>query len=147
MFELLKKKLFDKIKPEETKGLFLSVFDEKNNLLSSQGLLETDRPASQLIETLYNSVVLPLKNPKRIICDIVSDFHEESDTQKILNTSMKEYGIFVESLDGSKSGIILPDTVWVPDVKTALFMIKQKYQVGGQMKIFLVRTIRISVSW
>lgn len=103
MFELLKKKLFDKIKSDETKGIFLSVFDDKNNLLTSQGVFQTDRPASQLIETLYNSTVAPLKNSKRVLCDIIVDYHEESDIQKILNTSMKEYGIFVESLDGSKS--------------------------------------------
>jgi hypothetical protein len=37
--------------------MFFSLFDKQNNLLFSNGVLETDKPMDKLIDTLYHGLM------------------------------------------------------------------------------------------
>lgn len=145
MLELLKQKIFQSFKPEDIKGGFLSIFDEKGNLILSSGVLQTDKPLSELLETLYHGLVEKYKNTKILICDIITEVSPETDITKLIGLSPKEYGIFVTTPDGTKSGVVLPATQGVADMKQALFLIKQKYQITGNITMTAFKTQRIAL--
>jgi len=53
MIEKIKSELFKKYKNDEIRGMFFSLFDAKNNLLFSNGVLKTDKTMDKLVDTLY----------------------------------------------------------------------------------------------
>lgn len=146
MLEQIKKTLTTRYKLDDTKGVFLSVFDKKGNLLTSQGVLHTDKTLDSVVEKLYKGFAEDmLKNIGLITIDIVTSLFEETNISKIPTTSVKQYGFYV--IDGNnKSGVVLPNTKWVADAKNALFVLKQKYGISGKVKVFLFTTDRMIVT-
>ena len=61
MLEKIKKAVAARYKLDDTKGVFLSVFDTKGTLITSQGVLHTDKSLESVIEKLYKSFVEDLK--------------------------------------------------------------------------------------
>ena len=53
MLDQIKKTITTRYKLDDTKGVFLSVFDKAWNLLTSQGVLHTDKALEGVIEKLY----------------------------------------------------------------------------------------------
>lgn len=53
MLEQIKKTLTTRYKLDDTKGIFLSVFNKKGDLLTSQGVLHTDKQLDSVVEKLY----------------------------------------------------------------------------------------------
>lgn len=53
MLEQIKKSVTARYKLDDTKGVFLSAFDKKGELLSSQGVLHTDKKLGDVVEKLY----------------------------------------------------------------------------------------------
>jgi len=145
MLEQIKKTLTTRYKLDDTKGIFLSVFNKKGDLLTSQGVLHTDKQLDSVVEKLYKWFAEDeLKNIGLITIDIVTSLFEETNIGKIPTTSVKQYGFYM--IDGSnKSGVILPNTKWIADAKNALFVMKQKYGISGKVKVFLFTTDRMIV--
>ena len=54
MLEEIKKLIYSKYKPEDKIWLFFSLFDDKWNLLISNGVLTTDKTLEDMINLLYN---------------------------------------------------------------------------------------------
>ncbi len=146
MLEQIKKSVVARYKRDDTKGIFLSTFDKKGELLNSQGVLHTDKKLGDVIEKLYKWFAEDnLKKIGLITVDIVTSLFEETNISKIPSTSVKQYGFYVIDAN-NKSGVILPNTKWIADAKNALFVLKQKYGISGKVKVFLFTTDRIIVT-
>ena len=146
MLEQIKKTLTTRYTLDDTKGVFISVFDKKGNLLTSQWVLHTDKNLWSVVEKLYKGFAEDMiKKIWLITIDIVTSLFEETNISKIPMTSVKQYGFYV--IDGSnKSGVVLPNTKWIADAKNALFVLKQKYGISGKVKVFLFTTDRMIVT-
>jgi len=146
MLEALQSALFSKYPKTDLKGLFISTFDPNGSLISSNGVLEADKPLDQLLELLYHGIIEKEQNIKTMILDIVTSVREEKNMQELAQLSPKQYGISLASQqDPSKSGILLPDTKGVETIKQALLLIKQKHTLEGKVSIYTFTTERLTV--
>ena len=145
MLERIKELISKTYKLEENRGLFFSLFDDKKNLIMSNGVLETDKTIWQLIDLLYHWLVEKYQNVKTIVVDVVTEYHEETDMQKIMWLSALENWVCIINNETKKSGIILPNTAWINSIKDALVAIKQKYQIAWNISIYVFKTSRISL--
>ena len=143
MLEKIKEIVFSKYSKTDIKGLFISVFDEKNDMLMSNGVAYTDKPLEQLIETLFHWLVEKHNNIGHIIVDIVTDIQKIIDLNEIPNISLQEYGLILSTKD--KSGILLPDTKWIINISQALKTIKEKNRLDWNAQITKFKTDRFSV--
>lgn len=146
MIEKIKSELFKKYKNDDIKWIFFSLFDKQNSLLFSNGVLETDKTMDKLIDTLYHGLMDKITWVKNVVIDVVLNYQQEKDLKKILSYSPKDYWFFLISIDWSQTGVLLPDTKWVADIKQALSYIKQKNWISGNVEIYTFNTDRIVVS-
>lgn len=146
MLEKIKTKLFEKYKKEESRWLFFSLFDKDGNLLISNGVLQTDKNMNDLVEIISAGILDKEKWAASAAVDVVTEVNQESDMTKLMWLSTKDYGVFLINNETQKSWIILPNMKGVNDVKTALGLIKQKYQVSGNVLIYVFKTERMAFS-
>lgn len=144
MLEKIKTKLFEKYKKDDVKGLFFSLFDKDWNLLTSTGVLQTDKHMDDLIDIVSAGILDKEKWAVTVAVDVVTEVIQESDMQKLLALPVKEYGVFLINNEIKKSGVILPNIKGVNDIKTALGLIKQKYEVSGNVMIYVFKTERLA---
>lgn len=144
MLDTIKTKVFEKYKKEDSKGIFFSLFDKNNVLLASTWVLQTDKTLWDLIDIIYAGLLDKEKNVTSVAVDIVTEVTQESDMQKLLGLSTKDYGVFLINNETQKSGVILPNLSGVTDIKTALWLIKQKYGVNGNVLIYIFKTDRFA---
>lgn len=146
MLEQIKKSVTARYKLDDTKGVFLSAFDKKGELLSSQGVLHTDKKLGDVVEKLYKWFAEDMiKKVGLMTVDIVTSLFEETNISKIPTTSVKQYGFYMIDAN-NKSGVVLPNTKGVADAKNALYVLKQKYGISGKVKVFLFTTDRVIVT-
>ena len=143
MIEKIKSAVFAKYKKEDCKWVFLSVFDENNKLLMSNGALYTDKVLDNILDTLYHGLVEKYKNIAYIVVGIITDEEEITDVSKINEISLQEYWLAVIAWD--KYGVMLPNTAWVANVTQALQLIKQKDSLHWNAKIVKFHTDRLLV--
>jgi len=151
MLEKIKTKLWEKYDKKDVRWIFFSLFDKDGNLLISHGVLETDKPLNDLIDIVYAGILEKEKNAVSVAFDLVTEVNQESDMTKLMWLSTKDYGVFLinndhdpATLGTQKSWIILPNMKGVNDIKTALGLIKQKYQVSGNVLIYVFKTERMA---
>lgn len=143
MLEKIKNAIFAKYKKEDCKWVFLSVFDENDKLLMSNGAFYTDKVLDNILDTLYHWLVEKYKNISYIVVDIIIDEEEIVDVSKINEISLQEFWLAV--IAGDKYWVMLPDTAWVSNVTQALQLIKQKDSLQWNAKIVKFHTDRILV--
>jgi hypothetical protein len=146
MIEKIKAELFKKYKNDEIKWLFFSLFDGKNNLLFSNGVLKTDKTIDNLVDTLYYGLMDKISWVNVIVIDVVLSYIQETDLSKLLLYSVKENWFCLISLTDQKTGVLLPDTKWISDAKQALSYIKQKNWISWNLEIYSFKTDRIVIS-
>ena len=147
MLEKIKKVLLKTYNSEEKKGVFLSWFDKEHHLLSSEWVVDTEQALYKTLDAVYKTSIAPhIKEVMYVACDIDSDIIEIHDIKKVLDLSPKEFWFVVVDQDDDVSGVILPNTEWVSDAKSALSYIKKKYGIHGKVEIYAFRTERIVVS-
>ena len=144
MLDKIKTKLFEKYKKEDSKWLFFSLFDKDGNVLTSTGVLQTDKNMGDLVEIISAGILDKEKWAVSVAIDVVTEVTQESDMVKLMWLSTKDYGVFLINNETQKSWIILPNMKGVGDVKTALGLIKQKYQVSGNVMIYVFKTERMA---
>ncbi len=144
MLDKIKTKLLEFYHKEDKIWLFFSLFDLQNKLILSNGVLTTDKTLPELIEILYHSLLEKQTNPHILVIDVVKEIQAQPDIQKLITLSAKDYGIFVINRQTNVSGVVLPDTQWIPDIKSALATIKQKYGLSGNVEISTFTTRRIA---
>lgn len=143
MLEKIKEIVFSKYSKTDIKGLFISVFDEKNTLLMSNGVAYPDKPLEQLIDTLFHWLVEKYTNIWHIVVDIITDIQEIIDLNEIPNISLQEYWLILSTQD--KSGVLLPDTKWISTISQALKTIKEKNWLDWNAQITKFKTDRLSI--
>ena len=144
MLEKIKNAVFAKYKKEDIFWIFLSVFDENNKLLMSNGSFYTDKVLDNILDTLYHWLVEKYKNIAYIVVDLILDEEELTDVSKINEISLQEYGIAI--IAGDKYGVMLPNTVWVKNAIQAVQLIKQKDSLEWNARILKFHTDRIVCS-
>ena len=144
MLEKIKNAVFAKYKKEDIFWVFLSVFDENNKMLMSNGAFYTDKVLDSLLDTLYHWLVENHKNSSYIVVDIVINPQEVMDVSKINEISLQEYWIAV--IAGAKYWVMLPNTAGVTNTLQALQLIKQKDSLEWNAKIVKFQTDRILVN-
>ncbi len=147
MLEKIKKALYATYSPDELKWVFFSGFSENHQLIFSQWVVTTDKPLHELVESLYASFSDDqLKKTRYMVVDVVSDITEVHDLNEAMNVPTDEFGFAVVASDTNQSGVILPKTAGVSDAKSALYDLKQKYDVHGKAEVYLFRTQRMIVA-
>ena len=144
MLDKIKTKLLEFYHKEDKLWLFFSLFDIQNKLILSNGVLTTDKFLPDLVDILYHAILEKQTNVHIVTIDIVKEIQIQPDIQKLLTLPAKEYGIFAVNRQTNISWVVLPDTQWVPDTKTALALLKQKYGLSGNVEISTFTTRRIA---
>ena len=81
------------------------------------------------------------------MCDIVWDITAYTDTpDAFLQLSPEEYWFIAIDTQDDISGVLLPNTSGVADAKSALFDLKNKYGIHGQVELYAFRTTRIIIA-
>ncbi len=147
MIDEIKKKVSKKYDLSDKRWVFLSAFDNKGNLISSNWVLFTDKTLSKTLETLRFWIFAEKqKNIMLVAADIVLDYQQETDTQKLLNLDTSIYWLFISNKEKTKSWVLLPNTIWIADTKHWLFVLKQKHpELNWQVMIRSFTTDRITV--
>lgn len=147
MLEKIKKALYTTYTPDEQKGVFFSGFWDSQQLIFSKGVVSTDKPLHELLDSLYGGISEDtLKKTRYMVIDVVTDVTEVHDLNEAMNVPTDEFGFAVIATDTEQSGVILPKTSGVSDAKWALYDLKQKYGIHGKAEMFLFRTERIIVT-
>jgi len=72
----------------------------------------------ELVEILYHALLEKVEKQTHIIAiDVVKEIQLQPDIQKLLTLSPKDYGIFVINRQTNVSGVVLPDTQGITDIK------------------------------
>lgn len=136
MLEEIKKLIYSKYKPEDKIWLFFSLFDERWNLLISNGVLSTDKTLDELIKLLYNWILKKQESKtKHIIIDIVNQVIEQKDATAFLNMDPKINWVFLAETKWEKTWVMLPNMKWITSMKQVIAGIKQKYQLQWDVTI------------
>lgn len=147
MLDKIKQILFKTYNSEEQKGIFVTLFNADRQELLSQGVLTTDKPLRELLESLYSSFVeAKLSELMYVSIDIVSEVISVNDPAELFSKNPQEYGFCLVDMDDGKSWVLLPNTFGVQDGKSALYYVKKKYGLDGKVEAFVFRTERIILS-
>jgi hypothetical protein len=147
MLDKIKQLMFKTYNSEEQKGLFITTFDAEKKELLSQGVLTTDKPLRELLDSLYASLVeANLQNIMYICIDVVAEVIAINDPTELFSKNPVEFGFCLVDMDDAKSGVVLPNTFGIQDAKSALYYVKKKYGLDGKVEAFVFRTERIIVS-
>ena len=144
MLEKIKSKLLEFYNKEDKIWLFFSIFDKNNKLLISNWVLTTDKPIVELIEILYHAILEKQTWAHTIAIDIIKEIKQEPDIQKILSLNTKDYWIFAMNKENNTSWVILPNTAWINDSKTALWVLKEKYKLSWNVEVYSFTSRRIA---
>ena len=147
MLDRIKNTIFEKFWSEEKKWVFFSGYDSAKNLLFSHGVVHTDKSLRNVLEDVYKThVQARLDEARYLAIDVMLDIIEITNQDDIRDLSPKEFGFLVVDKEDETTGIMLPNTTWVDDVKTVLYTIKQKYGIHGKVTIYAFRTERFVVA-
>ncbi|UFX82665.1 hypothetical protein [Candidatus Absconditicoccus praedator] len=146
MKELLQKYVFDKYSKEGNVGIFFSGFDKNGTQIFSNGVFQTQETLESVLENIYDGIIAEHEqNINMIAVDVISEKEELTNPNDILSTDIKNYGFLLVSLNDESSGIILPNTSGVADAKNSLSLIKQKYELSGNVSIYRFKTDRFVI--
>lgn len=146
MLDAIKTAIYKKYKPEENRAIFLSLFDANKNLLVSNGVITTDKTLDQIITILYNAIVAKHPETQIITADIVTETTLQNDVSTLLGISPTDNGVVILDKGDKKSGVMLPGTPDIPDMKTAISKIKAKFGLSGDVEMYTFKTEKISIS-
>lgn len=111
VLEQIKTQLSPYLAPNFKTGLFFSAFDQNGRLLSSNGVIKTDRPRETLLQNFYQGILKKQESLiKTIVFDVIQDMRLQNDPNALVKLSLQERGLFLVQGDGQNSGVLLPDT-------------------------------------
>lgn len=147
MLELLKTTLSEHTNLEHTQGIFLSAFDNNQQLLDSHGVISTNKTLNTVLDMLYHGIIEPKHDQVHtIICDLVLDHTLLESMEAINAVNLTEQGLCMSNLDASKSGILLPNTKGVQTMSQALQLLKTKHHIEGNITLYSFTTKKISIT-
>ena len=145
MIEKIKQEIEKIYNLNEPKGIFMSAFDEKNNLILSNGVLTTDKSLWKVIEMIYHGLIEQHTNITKIICDIVLTIEEQHTLQAINTIDLSLQGLCIQTVDNSRSGVLLPWTIGIHTIQDAFTMIKKKNSIEGNINMYSFSTKRLEI--
>lgn len=130
MLEEIKKLIYTKYKAEDKIWVFFSLFDDKWNLIASNGVLTTDKTLEEMINILYNWIIKKEEaKTKHVIIDIVNQITEQKDVNAFLQMDPKTNWVLLAETTWNKTWVMLPNMKWITSMKQAIAWIKSKYQL------------------
>lgn len=145
MIQGILKTLYTKYQSSDTNGIFLSGYDKTGKLLISQGILEPGQTIENTTNTLYDTYIKPLDTIDLVIIDIVKNIVEQREYTVVLSLDPHQYGLMIKMLtDETHIGVILPGTAEVVDMAHAIYAIKQKYTITGDVILYTFQTDRLA---
>ncbi len=147
MIKQIKDEVFKVFNSEEMKGVFLSWFDANKALVVSDWILTTDKPLHDNLDLIYKQYIEDkIKGITYVVVDVVSEITQVKNPEDVFAMSPVEYGFAIVDTDDDLSGVMLPNMSWVADSKSALYSLKQKYWIHGNVEIYVFRTERIVIA-
>lgn len=148
MLSKIKDQLAQQTNLDKKVWVFFSAFDANGQLLMSNGVIKTDRPLNNILETFYQGLIQKQESQiKNIVFDIVKDLKLQNDPNVLASIPMKQYGIFLVENEGQNSGVLLPNTKGAEKIQDALLLIKKKYNLKSQVSVYIFTTQRISINF
>ena len=130
MLEEIKKLIYTKYKAEDKIWVFFSLFDDKWNLIASNGVLTTDKTLEEMINILYNWIIKKEEaKTKHVIIDIVNQITKQKDVNAFLQMDPKTNWVLLAETTWNKTWVMLPNMKWITSMKQAIAWIKSKYQL------------------
>ena len=145
MIEKIKQIISQSYSLEESKGFFISCFDKDNNLIISNGVLKTDKSLGKVIDMIYHGLVENHTEVSHYICDIITSITPRNTLNEINDIKLFQEGICIQSIDNTKSGVILPNTMSIHSIQEAFAIIKQKHHIEGNINVYSFITHRIEI--
>lgn len=146
MLDLIKNHIEPQFPLTESKGIFFSAFDKDNNLIGSHGVISTNKPLWTVIDMLYHGILEPQKNNiLTLVCDIVGDTKVLNTMEDISSINLEESGICLSTIDYTKSGIILPNTVGLNSISQALQIVKEKNHIEWNVILHSFTSTKIEI--
>ena len=136
MLEEIKKLIYTKYKAEDKIWVFFSLFDDKWNLIASNGVLTTDKTLEEMINILYNWIIKKEEaKAKHVVIDIVNKITEQKDVNVFLQMDPKTNWVLLAETTWNKTWVMLPNIKWITSMKQAIAWIKSKYQLQWDVTI------------
>ena len=136
MLEEIKKLIYTKYKAEDKTWVFFSLFDDKWNLIASNGVLTTDKTLEEMINILYNWIIKKEEaKAKHVVIDIVNKITEQKDVNVFLQMDPKTNWVLLAETTWNKTWVMLPNIKWITSMKQAIAWIKSKYQLQWDVTI------------
>ena len=136
MLEEIKKLIYSKYKAEDKTWVFFSLFDDKWNLITSNGVLTTDKTLEEMINLLYNWIIKKEETKaKHVIIDIVNEITEQKDVNAFLQMDPKTNWVLLAEAKWEKTWVMLPSMKWITSMKQVIAWIKSKYQLQWDVAI------------
>ncbi len=147
MIEQIKETIQLQFSLTEPRGIFLSAFDKDKNLISSHGVISTNKPLWTVIDMIYHGIIEPQQDKvSSLICDIVWETKILNTMEEISNTNIKEYGICISTIDHTKSGILLPNTEGIDTISKALQIVKDKNHIEWNIILYAFTSTKIEIT-
>ena len=136
MLEEIKKLIYSKYKAEDKIWLFFSLFDDKWNLLTSNGVLTSDKTLEESINLLYNWIIKKEEGKtKHVVIDVVTQITEQKDVNAFLQMDPKSNWVLLAETQWDKTWVMLPNMKWISSMTQAVAWIKSKYQLQWDVAI------------
>ncbi len=136
MLEEIKKLIYSKYKAEDKIWLFFSLFDDKWNLLTSNGVLTSDKTLEESINLLYNWIIKKEEGKtKHVVIDVVTQITEQKDVNAFLQMDPKSNWVLLAETQWDKTWVMLPNMKWIASMTQAVAWIKSKYQLQWDVAI------------
>ena len=143
MLQKIKEYILKKYWTKKNIWFFISAFDKNNNLITSHGLLFSDKWIEETIDLVYKWLIQKHeKDIQYVIIDIVQETKNLQNIWELDKIPLSDYGICLMEKEWEKTGILLPNTEWINTIPEALQLIKEKNNLKGDIDAMIFKTER-----
>lgn len=146
MLQKIKEYILKKYGKKKNLWFFISAFDKNNNLITSHWILFSDKWIETTIELVYKWLIQKYeKSIHHILLDIVQETKNLQNIWELDKISLEEYGICLMEKESEKTGILLPNLVWISTIPESLQLIKEKNNLKGDVDVLIFKTERSEI--
>ena len=146
MLETIKAQISQHYSLDEQKWIFFSCFDNNNSLISSHGVLVTNKSLWTVTDMIYHGIIEPQKEQiSHIICDVVLDTQMLNTMDEISKINITTHWLSISTIDYTKSGVILPNTAGIWSLSQMIQVVKEKNNIEGNVVMYAFESARISI--
>ena len=144
MIQGILKTIYTKYQASDANVVFLSWYDKNGKLLISEWILEPDTSIETTTTLLYDTYIKPLTKIDLVTIDIVKNIIEQKEYTVVLGMDPIDYGVIIKMINQEKEwyGVILPNTAEIVDMAHAIYAIKMKHNLTGDVILYSFQTDR-----